>query len=250
MSDLLKRREVFADDPQRCVGFDDVTIRSDGSGRIVEAYTAVFNTRTEIRDADGHYNETIDPSAFNVTIAQRGTNFRVLYNHGRDLAGKPSFEGAMPVGRAVEVRPDERGVFTAVEYLDHPLGNAALAAVKSRAIGGYSFSGSFIKSQRTRAERGALPTIHRTEVAMREFGPVLYPAYAGAEILGTRSVQSFLSEFEAMDPDDRDELLRSLGVPTPPEPGDEITEDPTPVGQSARSRIARVSRGLVLIERK
>ena len=36
--------------------------QGDGSGRLVEAYAAVFNVPAEIHDRYGHYNEVIDPA--------------------------------------------------------------------------------------------------------------------------------------------------------------------------------------------
>jgi hypothetical protein len=43
----------------RAYALDDVHVRSDGSGRVVEAYAAVFNTRTEVMDQDGHYRDPL-----------------------------------------------------------------------------------------------------------------------------------------------------------------------------------------------
>ena len=38
----------------RCVALDDIAIQRGGDGRTVEAYAAVFDTPTEIRDQHGH----------------------------------------------------------------------------------------------------------------------------------------------------------------------------------------------------
>ena len=69
-----------------------------GSGRVVEAYAAVFDEPVEIRDVQGHYEEIIDRTAFDRTLARisraRGGlagAVRVLYNHGRRRgAGVPA----------------------------------------------------------------------------------------------------------------------------------------------------------------
>lgn len=217
----------------------DACIRSDGSGRIVEAYITPFNRSTEIRDADGHYNEIIGQRSFDKTLAERGLNFAVLYNHGRTYDGRTDGALMVPIGKPLEVRPDERGLFSATEYLENPLADAVLDAVKKGAIRGYSFSGSFIKSAKARAsERGGLPTITRSEVAMREYGPVLYPAYADAAIVGTRMSQ-FLDE---LDPEEIDRFRQMLGIATPLEPAAGGTsseaapsEDPAISGQSTRT---------------
>lgn len=227
--DVVPRRD-FA----RTWETSDITIRADGDGRTVEAYITPFDNPTEIRDADGHYNETIGRTAFNKTLSERGLNFAVLYNHGRTFDGRPAGELMVPIGVPQAIEPQERGLYSETRYLDNPLADAVLDAVKQGAIRGYSFTGTFMKSTRMRSqERGGLPTIHRSEVAMREYGPVLFPAYAGAEILGTRA-QSFIDELTQLDPEDVDRLRQMLGLATPLEPAG-ATATPDGAGQSAET---------------
>ena len=49
----------------RAYPLEDITIRSGGDGRTVEAYAAVFNTPQRIVDGSGQYMEVIDRAAFN-----------------------------------------------------------------------------------------------------------------------------------------------------------------------------------------
>jgi hypothetical protein len=86
-----------------------------------------------------------------------------------------------------------------------------LDGIKRGAIRGQSFSGRFVSSQRSRAPRGELPTITRNEIAMREYGPTVFPAYQDAAILGVRS---WLDELASADPEDLDRLRSLLGVDT------------------------------------
>lgn len=199
----------------RAVAFDDVTVRSDGDGRTVEAYAAAFNIPAEVRDADGHYNEEMTRSSFDKTISERGLNFGVFYNHGKTLHGTPDGALSIPIGVPLEVAADERGVFTATRYLDNPLADSVLNGIKERAIRGQSFSGRFIKSTRSRAARGGLPTIYRNEVAMREYGPTVFPVHVSASILATRSVSDFLDELSQLDPEDLDRVRSMLGITAP-----------------------------------
>jgi len=170
---------------------EDLHIRSEGGdGRVVEAYAAAFNIRSEISDQDGHYREELTPTSFGKTISERGLGFGVLFNHGRTIDGTPSDLGTLPVGVPLEVRTDERGVYTATRYLDNPLADHVLDAIKSGAIKAQSFSGRFLKSVRSFPDgrgRGALPLITRHEVDMREYGPAVFAAYPAAAILGTRA---------------------------------------------------------------
>lgn len=203
----------------RTYALEDMTVRTDGDGRTVEAYAAVFNTPAEIRDHDGHYMEELARTSFDKTIQERGTDFAVLFNHGMTIHGTPDGTLSMPIGVPLEVTRDERGVFTATRYLDNPLADSVLDGIKQKAIRGYSFRGRTIKSTRARAAtRGGLPTIVRNEIAMREFGPGVFPYYPGASILATRSASVFLDELSQLDPEDVDRFRTLLGIATPLEP--------------------------------
>lgn len=231
--DLLAARDC-----SRVFAVEDMTVRSDGDGRTVEAYAAVFRTPAEIRDQDGHYNEELAPGSFTKTIQENAGRFGVFYNHARTIYGTPAGELSVPIGVPLTVEQDERGVFTATRYLDNPLADSVLDAIKQRAIKGQSFSGRFVKSTRTRGAKGQLPTITRNEVAMREYGPTVFPAYAEAMILGTRSVSSFLDELADAD---LDRLRQMLGLATPLEPA-QVTDTPpgaVVVDEPASSHSAR-----------
>ena len=201
----------------RTADIEDMTIRSDGGGRTVEAFAIAYNSRTPISDAEGRYEEVILPGAALRSIQTRGTSFEVLWNHGRTIDGRASSAAdAIPIGVPLEVADTERGVYTVTEYLDHPVANAVLAGIKKRAIRGQSFSGTFLETRRNRpTTKGGLPLFERTKLDMREYGPVLRPAYAAAEILGTRSsLDSWLLEWAIADDDARRAEL--LGFELPP----------------------------------
>lgn len=220
--DVLGARPV-----ERMVLLDDITIRSDGSGRVVEAYAAVFNSSAEIRDQDGHYREENDPTSFNRTIKNKGPGgFSVLFNHARTIDGQANPVATMPIGVPIEVVPNERGVFTATRYLDNPLADQVLDAIKNGALNAQSYSGRFLKSTRTPGARGDLPTIRRMEIDMREYGPAVFAAFPDAAILGTRSAEIFLRSLMAMDATQRLEWLRQFeSVTTPAGTQAPVTED-------------------------
>ena len=222
--ELLGTREFT-----RMFAVEDMTVRSDGDGRIVEAYAAAFNVEAEIRDQEGHYNEVLARTSFDKTLQERGTNFGVFYNHAKTIYGTPDGNLSVPIGVPLEVTADERGVFTATRYLDNPLADSILDGIKQRAIRAQSFGGRFVKSTKTRAARGGLPTITRSEVAMKEYGPTVFPAYGGAAILGTRSVDTFLDELAALDGDDLDRFRQMLGLATPLEPAKPLDTSPEAV---------------------
>jgi HK97 family phage prohead protease len=207
----------------RSFPLDDIRVRSGGDGRTVEAYASVFDTPTEIRDRDGHYYEVISRSAFDKTIAERGTRFGVFFNHGLTLHGTPSERHSMPIGTPLEVRADGRGVLTVTRYNKTPLADEVLEAINSGAITGQSFSGRMIQSNPRRGpfrpRNGELPTVTRTEIAMREYGPTPMPAYEDAAIVGVRA--ALAHRFDDLSDEQLAELLRMLDPITPDGAGGE-----------------------------
>ncbi len=200
----------------------DIEVRSDGDGRTVDAYAAVFDEPVEIHDAEGHYLERIAPTAFDRTLAQRGIKFGVFFNHGATLYGTPSERYAMPIGTPVEVRADGRGLFTRTRYNATPVADEVLEAIRTGAITGQSFSGKFLRSDKPTPKYGfkakadgSLVEVTRMEIAMREYGPTPFPAYEAAAIVGVRHVapESIARALREMDDDERAELAALLTFP-------------------------------------
>jgi phage head maturation protease len=171
----------------------------DGSGRLVEAFAAVFDEPAEIMDFEGHYLETIDRSAFNKRIAdlQRAKSgfagVKVLYNHGMTIHGTPSERFSMPVGTPAHIEATSRGLLTRTEYNRTPLAEEVLELIRSGSISSQSFTGRIVRSDpqlgrgRQRQPKGGhLPTVRRTELGLKEYGGVVWPSYDGAEIFGVR----------------------------------------------------------------
>ena len=206
-----------------------------GDGRTVEAFAAVFGEPAEIQDFEGHYIEVVDRSAFNKVIADasraRGGfpgSVKVLYNHGMTIQGTPSERFSMPIGVPVDIRAEQRGLLTRTRYNDTPLADEILENIRAGSITSQSFTGRIVRSdpQLRRGDRyrpgsdGTLRTVHRTELGLREYGPVLWPAYSGAEILGVRMSTPGT---EPPEPDEQEQALppdeeAAAGEPPPPEP--------------------------------
>jgi hypothetical protein len=169
--------------------------------------------------------------------------------------------GTIPIGVPLDVRPDERGVFTATRYLDNPLADHVLDAIKNGAIKAQSFSGRFVKSVRSYPDgrgRGLLPLITRHEVDMREYGPAVFAAYKDAAILGTRAEQfirslletpaerrlEFLEQFEGLTTPPVEPEALNPGTPPPDGAADPTDEPPVHSARSLsqRIRVARIVR--------
>lgn len=186
----------------RSYALEDIHVMrsAGGDGRTVEAYAAVFGQEAEIRDFEGHYSEVIDPGAFNaaIAVASRASggfpaSVKVLYNHGNLNNGTPAERFQVPIGVPVEIRADTRGLLTRTRYSETPLADEILENIRNGAITAQSFVGRIERSDpqlrpgdRHRPRNGQLQTVRRMRLGLREYGPVLYPAYKGAEIVGVR----------------------------------------------------------------
>jgi HK97 family phage prohead protease len=174
----------------------------DGSGRVVEAYATVFDQEAEIHDSQGHYREVIDRTAFDQVLDRimrspggLPAQVKVLFNHGRTVGGAEAPEFQLPLGKPLDVRPEARGLLTRTEYdASDPFTERILAKIHAGTINAQSFVGGIMRSSpelrgpgdRYRPKGGVLTTVRRMVLGLREYGPVLYPAYTGAEILGVR----------------------------------------------------------------
>lgn len=171
-------------------------------GRVVEAYAAVFGTPAEIVDQQGHYTEVIDRSAFNKAIkdaAPAGKRAEwltgVFYNHGLTIHGDSAPEFSVPLGRTLHIEADSTGVLTRTEYAQTRLADDILELIRQGSIRAQSFTGRIIRSSpelttggRYGPDRtGALTTVRRLELGLREYGPTPIPAYQAAEVVGVRS---------------------------------------------------------------
>lgn len=220
-------------------------------------HLAVFDQWTEINSrAEGHFLERLDPGAFTKTIAENRDSMRVLFQHGQDPA-----IGEKPLGPIRSLQPDATGVEYEVPLLDTTYNRdiAAMLAADPPVLGS-SFRFQVMREQvdkkpvRSDFNPAGLPQRTIKEVRMQEFGPVTFPAYAGARA-GLRSLTDRMTlGVDADDPDvvaqmilmasdyaeanDDDamrsvlESLRSIGEQSPP---DAPPTDAAPRGTSART---------------
>ena len=219
---------------------EDCVIRAGGDGRTVEAYAAVFDSPAEIHDQHGDYVEEIDRTAFNRVLSRGIDQIGVYYHHGMTLHGTPSDLGSVPIGRALEIRPDKRGLLTVTRYNRSELADATLEAIRNGDIRGYSFRGAIIRSNPKRPPKmrpgAALPLWRHLELGLREFGPTPTPAYADAGILAVRSVQQLVAALQ-----DHGLTISSLAPDTAPgddtpTPNQGLGAEDSPDGHSGRLR--------------
>lgn len=148
---------------------------------------AVFNQWTEINSLfEGRFLERVAPGAFKKTIREGREGMRVLFQHGHD----PQI-GDKPLGPIRELREDEEGAYYEVPLLDTSY-NRDLVPGLEAGLYGASFRFRVVREEVVDdpgpGEHNPLGLPERTvkEAQVHEFGPVTFPAYAGASA-GVRS---------------------------------------------------------------
>ena len=215
----------------------------DGSGRLVEAYCAVFDETAEIYDHEGHYEEDINRAAFNKRIADVERSragyglVKCHYNHALTIHGTPSERFSTPVAVTRHVSAEPKGVLTRAYYLDTPLGNEVLEMWREGAITAQSFTGAIIRSspelrrgEKYRPRDGRLTRVTRLELGLKEYGPTPFPAYSGAELVGVR--MSPLGTWQAADGGDQQEEHEEQALPPD---GEAAAGEPPPQGDEGHS---------------
>jgi HK97 family phage prohead protease len=178
---------------------------SDGDGRTLEGYAAVFDVPTEINSWEGNFKETIARGAFRKTLQER--NPVLQFDHGHD-----SRFGSLPIGSFEEVKEDRHGLKVRAKLFDHA--EPIREAIASGAVSGMSFRFQVVRDQwadkdgnviKDRAELSELlyskeaqkkrGPLQRTikEVKLMEAGPVVFPAYPQTSV-GVRSNDENLTD--------------------------------------------------------
>lgn len=224
----------------------------EGGRPTLTGHFAVFNQPTEINSAyEGRFIEQIAPGAFTKTLSEQTP--KVLFNHGNDpsigdkILGVPSFVGE-----------DETGARYEVPLFDTSFNRDLEPGLRADAYGS-SFRFSVVRDEIVQAKRDSdgkfpstnpdgLPTRTIREARVMEFGPVTFPAYAGA----TAGVRSMTDEYlrsivdsdpapsvdageTHLEPERRDELEAP-----PPETATVTPQDPPDGGSSDSERTSEV----------
>lgn len=153
---------------------------------------AKWNEWTEIRSAyEGNFMERFDASSMNKTLGEgAASRIKVLYDHGQGPMRN------MPLGPIERIEPDAQGAYYAVPLLDTSYNRDLLPGLEA-GLYGASFRFSVMQENVTdrpkRSEFNPRGISERTvtEAKVMEFGPVTFPAYAGA----TAGVRSLTDEF-------------------------------------------------------
>lgn len=226
MSDY-PRDDLFRTVSLNTAGFE-IRQDGDGDGRTMAGYPILFDTWTEINGWEGQFMERIAPGALNKTLADRGDQVKVLFNHGMD----PTI-GEKPLGRANVMRVDERGLYAEVPLARTSYNDDLLELMRTGVLDGMSFRFSVVKEEwddipeRSKSNPDALPERTITELKLYEFGPVTFPAYAATSV-GVRSQQAYELIRDRLTPQNVSEEVSDVDEPEAAQEGtsDESHDEP------------------------
>jgi HK97 family phage prohead protease len=166
--------------------------QTDGDGLTLEGYAAVFDQPTRIDSWEGTFDEKIRRGAFRKSIRERSPVMQ--FDHGHH-----PLIGSIPIGRIVDLREDEQGLFVSARLSDNWLIEPVRDAIRDEAVQGMSFRFSVVREEWRDAngklvkpdelsmllwDSGERGPLERTliEVKVAELGPVVFPAYEGTSV--------------------------------------------------------------------
>lgn len=161
----------------------------DYQGRTLEGYAAAFNNV----DLGG---DVIHQGAFTKTLAERGGKVRFLWQH----------DPTEPLGRPIEMREDENGLFVKAIISPTSRGNDALALLRDEAISGLSIGYDPVKGATDFERVDSGETVrHLKEIKLFEFSLVTFPMNESATVTGLKEEDTTPPEVQAND--DTDEKM-------------------------------------------
>ncbi len=205
----------------------------------------VYNEIDSIKE--GRFLERIQPGAFARTFKNNGDRIRVLFQHGKD-----PHVGDKPIAAPTVLREDKVGPYYEAELLEgvDPL---IVAGLRSGQYG-VSYRFSVVSEDwepapgKSDANPLGLPTRDILEARVYEFGPVTFPADAGADV-AVRSLTDQMNPPEVRadpepqapspEPEAPPHLVsEARDEPDPPPDAAPIHKDPPEGGSSDSRRVA------------
>lgn len=200
----------------------------DGRLGTLEVNFSQFNTWYRIDSWwEGTFLERTAPGSFKKTIAERGSQVKVLFNHGFDFN---IGDKVLSVPEVIEERKDS-------PYLEGPLFDTSYNRDLMPGLRAGAYGSSFMfevlgeswnREPETSADNpDGLPERTITEVRLHEAGPVTWPANPDAAASLRSGVDWYAEQVQKRDQHSYDELVRSftafralngLATPSIPEP--------------------------------
>ena len=154
---------------ERRTADEGVELREEGDTLTAIGYAAAFNRLSQNL---GGFVERVAPATFRSTLNQ--SDVRALFNHEPDhLLGRSSTG-------TLRLSEDDHGLRYEVDLPNTSLGRDVAELLRRGDISGSSFGFRTISDEWSETEDG-YPLRTLTEVALRDVGPVTFPAYSSTE---------------------------------------------------------------------
>ena len=142
----------------------------DMEGRTIEGYGSTFGNIDQGGDI-------VHRGAFRKTLAERGNRIKLLWQH----------DPGEPLGRIIELREDEHGLFIKAVISDTARGRDALALLRDDAIEGMSIGYDPIKGGMDYSEVDGQPVRNLRELKLWEISLVTFPMNEAAEVTALKN---------------------------------------------------------------
>lgn len=146
-----------------------VEVRAEGEQAVAVGYAARFDALSQNL---GGFVERIDPKAFNQTVTQ--ADVRALFNHDANFVLGRSSSGTL------RMDVDDEGLRYEIDLPPTATGRDLAVLLKRGDISGSSFGFRVLDDEWGETEDG-YPLRTLKAVALRDVGPVTFPAYTAAE---------------------------------------------------------------------
>jgi phage head maturation protease len=179
---------------------------------------APYDEWTEINSrVEGHFMERHSRTAWSKSLKDNRANLRVLFHHGEHAQ-----TGVLPLGTIESLEEKQRAVEYDVALFDADYVHRLIPALQAGQLGtSWTFhpvKNKFEVEQRPKRSEWnpqGIPEVTHHEIRLIEFGPCMFPAYAGATA-GVRSMTDYYLRERlgiTVDPEMLQQVLTSMAAP-------------------------------------
>lgn len=143
-------------------------VKIDATKRTIQGYASTFGNKDFVDDI-------VMPGAFKKTIQERGSQVKLLWQHYD------------PIGKAIHMEEDSKGLYVEAYVSNTTQGNDALELAQDGVIDKFSIGYEVIKDEYDAGQKARL----LKELKLHEFSMVTFPANEEAGITGVKSYEDF-----------------------------------------------------------
>jgi len=156
----------------RSFPFELEAIRSSKEGRTIAGIVVPYGVEATVSDGGPAYREMFELGCAAKTIAERGNRVKLLSQHN---------SRQNPLGRAIMLREDKRGLYGEFTVSRTQAGDEVLELCRDGALDSFSIGFTPVKHEKRNG------VVVRKEIAIREASIVTAPAYEDARIEAIRA---------------------------------------------------------------